>query len=73
MGQVGRRQFLIPTGVVLTAPLISRAQPRRDGRPYRLGVPFRISKAVRGIHVTAMREYGWRENEDFVFIDTDAP
>ena len=40
MGQVGRRQFLIATGVVLTAPLISQAQPRRDGRPFRIGALF---------------------------------
>jgi putative ABC transport system substrate-binding protein len=40
MGQVGRRQFLIATGGVLTAPLIAQAQPRRDGRPYRIAVLF---------------------------------
>jgi len=74
MSQVGRRQFLIATGGVLAAPLIARAQPRRDGRPFRLGFPFRFpTDAARRLHVTAMREYGWRENEDFVFINADVP
>ena len=74
MGQVGRRQFLIATGGVLTAPFIARAQPRRDGRPFRIGVPFRFQiDEARRLHVTAMREYGWRENEDFVFINADVP
>jgi len=74
MGQIGRRQFLIATGGVLAAPLIARAQPRRDGRPFRIGFPGRFSSEEgRRFHVNAMREYGWRENEDFVFINADVP
>jgi putative ABC transport system substrate-binding protein len=74
MGQIGRRQFLIAAGGVLAAPLIARAQPRRDGRPFRIGFPGRFSsEEVRRFHVNAMREYGWRENEDFVFINADVP
>jgi ABC-type uncharacterized transport system substrate-binding protein len=74
MGQVGRRQFLIATGGVLTAPLIARAQPRREGRPFRIGFPFRfLTDAERRHYATAMREYGWRESEDFVFINADVP
>jgi len=74
MGQVGRRKFLIATGGILTAPLISRAQPPRENRPFRIGFPARFSTdAARRLHVTAMREYGWRENEDFVFINADVP
>jgi len=74
MSQFGRRQFLIATGGVLTTPLFARARPRRDGRPFRIGIPFRFpTDAARRLHVTAMREYGRRENEDFVFINTDVP
>jgi len=75
MGQIGRRQFLIATGGVLTAPLIARAQLRRGGRPFRIGFPFRFSNPSEGhrIVANAMREYGWRENEDFVFIHADVP
>jgi len=74
MDLVGRRQFLITMGGVLTAPLISRAQPRHDGRPFRVGFPARFSnEESRRFHVTAMREYGWRENEDFVFVNADVP
>ncbi len=40
MGQVGRRKFLIATGGVLAAPLIARAQPRREGRSFRIGALF---------------------------------
>lgn len=40
MGQVGRRQFLIATGVVFAAPIISQAQARREGRSFRIGALF---------------------------------
>jgi len=75
MGQIGRRQFLIATGGVLTAPFIARAQPRREGRPFRIGFPFRFvnPSVAHRFYGNAMREYGWRENEDFVFINADVP
>lgn len=40
MSQIERRQFLIAAGGVLAAPFFARAQHRRDGRPFRVGVLF---------------------------------
>ena len=71
------RRELIAALVALGAAAGSHylhAQPRPGKRPYRIGftLPF-VSATIREFNVAAMRELGWRENQDFVFFDSGIP
>jgi putative tryptophan/tyrosine transport system substrate-binding protein len=70
MGQVLRRQFLIAASALLAAPL-SRAQRAR--KVHRIGLPASFGPEARKAYVSAMRAYGWRENENFVFVEAGLP
>jgi putative ABC transport system substrate-binding protein len=60
-------------GTVLL-PLELLAQSRPGNRPFRIGMPVKfVSAEARSRFVAGMLERGWRENQDYIFVDFELP
>lgn len=67
MGEIARRRFLIAAGTALAAPAIRRAQARS---PFRIGLLPDLREPFLTWVVEALRQHGWREERDFVFVQS---
>jgi len=72
MDAVRRRRFLLAASALLAAPL-ARAQARRPGRPFRIGVIPHMSPWGLEQVESAMRDLGWVRGRDFALFQSDIP
>lgn len=69
MGQLARRSFLVAAGALLALP-----SARAMKRPARIGLSFRFDAIFRHReHADSMARVGWREGEDYIFVEPRIP